>query len=290
MAESDRPAEPAAAPGQSSPSSPAAPATPSGAAPRPDGRRFDTVLRGYDRAQVDTHLARLAEENSALRRWAAEADRRRQTAEQHAAAAESEFRALQSRRQGDGGAEESVGFRAEKLLRLAEQEAADLRAAAAREAATVVEQARAQAEKHRHEAEQSLVQRSTRLDEQVSRRSAELQERERQIAEQSAAARGEAESLHSAARRAADELRKQAESAAETVRLRAAQDAQRLREQAQQDVARLATVQQDVRTELTRLADALADGMRTDGEPGDTERPADDRPGRRRHPAGAAGG
>jgi len=155
--------------------------------PRAAGR-FDTVLRGYDRAQVDAHLARLTEENSALRRQATEADRRRRAAEQHAAAAEGEFRRLQSQRPG-ASPPETVGFRAEKLLRLAEQEAADLRAAAAEEAAALVGRA---------------------------------------------------------------------EMAAESERLRATQEARQLREQARQDVARLTSVQRDVRSDLARLADALA--------------------------------
>jgi DivIVA domain-containing protein len=248
VVESDRSADSSPA-GQSSPGRPAV--------ARPEPRRFDTVLRGYDRAQVDAHMARLAEENAALRRQATDADRRRQTAEQHASATEGEFRKLQSQRQA-GSPEEGFGFRAEKLLRLAEQEAAEVRAATAREAAALLEQAKADAEKHRHEVEQSLISRSAQLDEQASRRSGELQDRERQIAEQLAAARSEAESLHAASRRAADQHRKQAESAAEEVRLRATQDAQRLREQAEAEVVRLSSVQRDVRSELGRLAEALS--------------------------------
>ena len=254
MVESDRPADSAAGPSTSGPS-------------RVDARRFDTVLRGYDRGQVDAHVAAIMEENAVLRRQVAEADRRWQTAEQHASATEEEFRKLQSQQRQAGSPEESFGFRAEKLLRLAEQEAADLRGSAAREAAALLEQARADAEKHRHGVEQSLIARSSQLDEQASQRSIELQERERQIAEQLAAARSEAESLHEATRRAGDQLRQQAESAAETVRLRAAQDAQRMREQAEQEVARLAALQRDVRAELTRLADVLAAELTRPGQP-----------------------
>ena len=220
-------------------------------------RRFDTVLRGYDRTQVDAHLAELAAENARLRRQAADADRRRQNAEQHASAAEGEFRTLQAQRQGSGP-EEGFGFRAEKLLRLAEQEAAEARSSAAREASSLVDQARADAEGHRHEVEQALIARTALLDEQAGQRTAELQQRERQIAEQLAAARSEAESLHEAARRAAEQHRARAESAAEEVRVRAAQDARRLREQAEQEVARLTTVRHDVRAELGRLAEVLA--------------------------------
>ncbi|WP_214408042.1 DivIVA domain-containing protein [Pseudonocardia lacus] len=147
VVESGGPAEPAPAAVRSAPGP--SPAQPAG---DPDVRRFDTVLRGYDPAQVDAHLARLAEENAALRRRAAEADRRRRTAEQHAAAAEGEFRKLQARRK-DAAPEESFGLRAEKLMRLAEQDVADLRAAAAKEASAVVEAARVAADELRKQAE-----------------------------------------------------------------------------------------------------------------------------------------
>ena len=224
-------------------------------------RRFDTVLRGYERTQVDEHVARLIEQNAALHRELTESERRRQAAEEHASATESEIRTVRSQQQQYGPTtppEESFGFRAEKLLRLAEQEAVDVRTKATREATTLVEQARAEAEKHRHEVEQALIARSASLDEQAAQRTTELQERERQIAEQLAAARSEAETLHQAARRTADQHREQAESAAEAVRVRAAHDAQRVRDQAQQEVGRLTALQNDIRAELSRLAEQLA--------------------------------
>ena len=130
-----------------------------------------------------------------LRRELAESERRRALAEQHATATESEIRNLRSESSTSERTppEESFGYRAEKLLRLAEQEAAEARAAAGREAAAVVEQARADAEQHRHEVEQSLIARSSLLDQQAAQRTVELQEREQQIAAQMTTARSEIE-------------------------------------------------------------------------------------------------
>lgn len=241
--------------------------SPAAAGPRDGGqpvepRRFDTVLRGYDRAQVDDHVGRLVEENAALHQARVEADARRDAAEQQARAADDEIRTLRSRPpSGPAGSEDGFGFRAEKLLRFAEQEAADARAVAAREASALLEQSRAEAEHHRHEVEQALIARSTALEGQLAQRTAELQERERQVAEKLTEARTEVDALHETARAAADHHRQQAESAAQALRSRAAQDAHRVREQAQQEVARLVALQNGIRTELARVADLLAGAL-----------------------------
>jgi chromosome segregation ATPase len=226
-------------------------------------RRFDVVLRGYERHAVDEHLARQDEQLAKLRHELSESERRRALAEQHATATETEIRNLRSDPQFAERTppEESFGYRAEKLLRLAEQEAAEARAAAAREAAAVIEQARADAEQHRHEVEQSLIARSSLLDQQAAQRTVELQEREQQIAAQMTTARSEIYTMHEAARRAAEQYRRQAEGDAESVRARAAHAAQRMRDQAEQEVARLAALRDDARAEITRLAELLANEL-----------------------------
>jgi hypothetical protein len=249
-------------------------------------RRFDVVLRGYERATVDQHVSRQAEQIESLRRELADSERRRTLAEQHATATETEIRGLRSDPQFAERTppEESFGYRAEKLLRLAEQEAAEARAGAGREAAAVVEQARADAEQHRHEVEQSLIARSSLLDQQAAQRTVELQEREQQIAAQMTTARSEIDAMHEAARRAAEQHRRQAEGDAETVRARAAHAAQRMRDQAEQEVARLAALRDDARAEITRLAELLANelghGARGDQRGARQLRPADQITGR----------
>ena len=125
----------------------------------------------------------------------------------------------------------------------------------------MIEQARADAEQHRHEVEQSLIARSSLLDQQAAQRTVELQEREQQIAAQMTTARSEIDAMHEAARRAAEQHRRQAEGDAEAVRARAAHAAQRMRDQAEQEVARLAALRDDARAEITRLAELLANEL-----------------------------
>jgi hypothetical protein len=111
---------------------------------------FDIVRRGYDREQVDLRLTELSGRLTA-------SELARDTAEQRVRTTDEELRALRTERPMS---QESFGFRAEKILRMAEHEAADVRARAAKEAAAVVEHARGEAEKHRHQVEQALIARS----------------------------------------------------------------------------------------------------------------------------------
>lgn len=243
-------------------------------AERPGERhRFDVVMRGYERSSVDEHFARAVEESAALRRELADSERRRQAAEQHATATEQEIRGLRSEQQYSSPSPEgSFGMRAEKLLRLAEREAAEMRATAAQETSSLIEKARAEAEQHRHEVEQNLITRAAELDQQAAVRTVEQQEREQRIAEQVAAARSETEGLHDAARRAAEQLSTQAEAEADAVRARAAQDAHRVQEQAGQEVRRLGELRERTRAELGRLAELLNTELAGDDTPKNTPR------------------
>lgn len=226
-------------------------------------------MRGYERGAVDEYVTRISQESMALRRDLAESERRRELAEQHASATEQEIREARSGQQNSAAAapEQGFGFRAEKLLRLAEHESADLRATAAREATALIEQARAQAEQHRHEAEQNLIARSAVLDQQAAQRAVELQDREQQIGDQLAAARSECDAMHHAARRAADQHRTEAEAEADTLRAQATHDAQRSREQAAQEVTRLTELQRTARAELGRLAELLSTELSSNAGP-----------------------
>src|SRR5581483_4633687 len=96
---------------------------------------FDVVRRGYDRQQVDEHL-------EALLNQLAEAQRAHQQELRRANWIEGELRNAQAalERQAtqlaesaeQGGGQQGFGYRVEKLLRAAEQEAAELRSAATR--------------------------------------------------------------------------------------------------------------------------------------------------------------
>jgi hypothetical protein len=191
------------------------------------GPAFEVVRRGYDRDQVDAQLRDMRER-------LASAEAARQAAEKRAQAGEAERRS--GRGDAPAPAAESFGYRAEKILRLAEHEAADVRSRAASEATTLVEQARADAERHRHEVEQSLIARSAELDQEAAQRNVALQEREAQ------AARHSAEALVNEAQSRADELRHRSE-----------QEIRRRREAAEHELRRISGLHEGVRGEMGRL-------------------------------------
>lgn len=254
-------------------------ATPAGS-PSPPDQPFDTVLRGYERRQVDDVVSRLKSELAQIKDELTDAQRKRRLANEHAEATERELRDLRAKsaHSEPRSVEDSFGYRAEKLLRMAEQEAAEVRTHASRESAAIVEQARTEAEKHRHEVEQGLIGRAAVLEQQAAQRNAELQEREQQISDQLSAAREQADQLHAAAARTADRLRQESEAAAEEAKLRAATDIQRQRDQAAQEIARLDKVQADVRTELARLNDVLSNELAAGSRSGAVPAPRNGQP------------
>ena len=224
-----------------------------------DKARFVTVMRGYDRIEVDEYVRDTRRSLQRLRTELADSEGRRRRAEQHAESVEKEIRSVRAKLDSrpTPAVEEGFGVRAERLLRIAEQEAAEIRTGASREAAETLQQSRAQAERARHEAEQALIQRESRFDEQVSQRTADLQQREQQIADQLEAARNEAEAVETAARRAADQYRQRVQADAEEIVARARSEAGQIRDQAAQELSRLTGLQESVRGELARLATLL---------------------------------
>lgn len=95
---------------------------------------FEVVRRGYARDQVDALVRE-------LERRAQVAENGRRMAEQHAAAMAEDLRVLRAGTAAEGlpAAPQSFGFRAEKVVRLAEREAAELRAAAQRDVDAILE-------------------------------------------------------------------------------------------------------------------------------------------------------
>jgi len=243
-------------------------------------RRFVTVLRGYDRIEVDEYIDDLLAAVATLRTAAAEADRNRRAAEERAK--EAERRAAESANAQPAPAPtEGFGVRAERLLRLAENEAAEIRAAAAAESSSIVERARADAEQRRHEAEQALITRSAQADQENARRTAALDEREGSLKSQIEAARGEIEMLTRAAQREADRLREQVRHEIDEKRAAAELEATRAVESVEKDVARLNALRESTRQELARIVEIVRtassgmgqgtapDTARTDRESGD---------------------
>jgi DivIVA domain-containing protein len=221
-------------------------------------RRFATVVRGYDRTEVDGYLAEVQRVVTQLQNELSDADDRRRRAEQRVESLEHENRAARARADAPRPPDEGFGVRAEKLLRLAEQEAAEVRTGAAEEAAALRQQVREDIERQRHEAEQALIARSGKFDEHAAQRTSELQRREQQIADQAAAARVEAENIQAAARRSADQYRQRVEADVEEVKARVGAEMAQIREQAAQELDRLSALESSLRTELLRLSARLS--------------------------------
>jgi hypothetical protein len=241
---------------------------------------FDLVRRGYDRQQVDSYVRTLVVQLNELQQahqplinqlnelqqqqqaQVSELQQAHQREHRRADWAEGELHTTRSqleqlKEQGDGG-QQGFGYRVEKLMRTAEQEAADVRSSAAREATSLLERARKDAEAHRHEVEQSLIHRTATLDQEGAQRKVELDERERQIGEQAAAAREETERMLSEVRRQADQLHHEAAARAEQERLKAEKSIRERQEAAEHELGRLRALHDDVRGQLARLLESLA--------------------------------
>ncbi|MDQ3152454.1 MAG: DivIVA domain-containing protein [Actinomycetota bacterium] len=103
------------------------------------GASFAVVLRGYDRRQVDERLRFLGAELAA-------AEHALGSAHERTAAAEDEL----ARVRAQGGAREpapTVGERVDRMLRLAEEEADDVRSRAQEQAASYLRQAQQEAQR-----------------------------------------------------------------------------------------------------------------------------------------------
>src|SRR4051794_3300638 len=84
--------------------------------------------------------------------------------------AEARARAEKAERALAEGGVGGFGVRAERLLRLAETEAREMRGAAAADVSKMIAKAQAEAEAHRHEVEQQLIERANALDRQARER------------------------------------------------------------------------------------------------------------------------
>jgi chromosome segregation ATPase len=226
----------------------------------PSSDLFEVVWRGYDRDQVEEHLRNLAEQLRAERQ-------RVDTAERSLHSVQKELVNAQQLAVSDGS--NSFGLRLEKMMRMAENEVAESRRKAAEDATAMMEKARAEAEAHRHDVEQQLINRATGLDQEAARRNNALQEREAEIAAELAAAKQRAEELRSDAEADAERVRQQAEAVANQLRARAEKAAQQQREIASREVSHLAKIQEDARAEIRRLHEMLGAELGASAKPTD---------------------
>ena len=152
------------------------PAEPGQHRPEPERPHFDMVLRGYDRIEVDEYIEQLLVENAALRReLEAVAARARVPEPRDGAAQPTQVMAPPAPPAAAPGydidtpAEDSFGFRAEKLLRLAEREAVEMRTRATRDAEGVEAAARRRADEQLRAAEREAEQIRERAGQEAAR-------------------------------------------------------------------------------------------------------------------------
>ena len=177
--------------------------------------------------------------------------------------AEARTRAEKAERALAEGGVGSFGMRAERLLRLAEAEAREMRGAAAADVAAMIARAQAEAEAHRHEVEQQLIERSTAMDRQARDRQAAAAAREQEMTAQLESCRAEGERLRNAALSEAERIRRDAQSDAARMRDAAEVEGRTMRESATTETDRLGVIQQRAREQLARLDRTLGEALAT---------------------------
>jgi DivIVA domain-containing protein len=244
---------------------------------------FDVALRGYDKRQVDERFRHLAAELSA-------ADNALAAANQRVAMLEDALSQARWAPEGESAADANFGARVEKILKLAEDEAREVRAQAEAAAAALLEQTRAQITEERERAEQEIAtwraeanREAAEQDNALRRRSSELeaacQEAERESERVRAQARAEAEQIRTAAGTNAEELVRTATADAEITTRAARAEADRLLAQARaeadhliaaatenatqrerssaHELHQLARLQEEINADLYRVKDVL---------------------------------
>lgn len=216
---------------------------------------FDLTKRGYNPNQVDGHVQALLARVEMLEHAHRQEQQRAEDAE--AELTRSRARPAADAEHGDA-VQQGFGHRIERVLRVAEQEAANARATASREAAALMERTRREAETHRQEVEQNLAARRKALDDEAARRRGELDERERELDEQAAAAREEAEQTLAEARMGAEQITRDAEAESQRRRDDTESIIRRRHTEAENELQRLSGLHDGVRNDLGRLLESLS--------------------------------
>jgi cell division septum initiation protein DivIVA len=216
--------------------------------------QFDLVRRGYDRAQVDEQL-------DALRAALEQAQHAAQTAEHHAKMTETELREAteQLNAQRSERQESSFGFRVEKIIRLAEEEAREIR-----------NQAAADAEAHRTAVEQQLAKRTQAIQEQQVRLDEEHAAAMADIRAQRSEAEQHAKAILEKAQAESDRLRAETTAAITRQRAEADQALAARRHEVELQIGQLKEVRDELRVDLKRLHDMLGDFIDKKIEDADT--------------------
>jgi cell division septum initiation protein DivIVA len=214
---------------------------------------FDIVLRGYERRQVDEHLAALVAERQIAEARVSDLEKQLGRMRQEVEA---------NRHEASEPSYAGLGARVEKILRLAEEEARDLRA-----------EAQAAAERERAVAAEEAAHTRTQAEEDAQRRIAEGEQAAGRLLEQ---ARKQAAAIRAEASDDAASKLAEAENVVEEARAKAAQVATEVeaklakrREQAERDMAARQESAERRLVETSEKADQLrleAQKLRDDAE------------------------
>jgi cell division septum initiation protein DivIVA len=199
---------------------------------------FDTAMRGYERGQVDRRVQDLV----AQLRVAVD---RAETAERELAQAVD-----------DGHA--GFGGRIEKMLRIAEREADELRKDARREAAEILQQARSQAQAREYELDKTLAAGQAELDQRAAGLRRDLQAHQKAMTEELTAAREHANSVRDEAAANATAVLTKAQDQARATLLAAENAAEQHHDWIHNSIDRLVSNRDGLSAQLIRLREALA--------------------------------
>lgn len=216
---------------------------------------FDIVRRGYERQQVDEHIAKLISERDA-------AGGRISSLEKRIEELHLETQNAQAQLDDKEPSYAGLGARVEKILRLAEEEAKDLR-----------EEARLAAEQHRELAEQQGSQVRAEAEKYAKERKAKADEEGTRIVDRS---QERASHVLAAAEKDAVAKREEAQALFEETRAKAAQAAAEFetnlakrRDQAERDLAKRQAAAEKRLSEIESRAEQLrleAEKLRADAE------------------------
>lgn len=195
-----------------------------------DAVTFDTALRGYDRRQVEDRLSFLRAELTAAEEGLRASQHRTSALESDLEQVRTELQQAHAQlaQRSDTDMENSFGFRVERILRLAEAEAKQVRGRAENEAKELLKQAAADVEERRQQVEQELATRIEAAERDVTQREAAVAQRERQVEADAATVRRESAELRETARREVEALRKDAWAEVEELRTEAHAEADRV--------------------------------------------------------------
>lgn len=215
---------------------------------------FDVVLRGYDKRQVEERLrflgAELISAENALRATV-----------QRVTTLEDALSQAQSAPGGEPAGDANFGARVEKILKLAEDEAREVRAQAEAAAEAMIEQARAQIAEQRQRVEQEITAWRTEANRQAAEHDSAFRQRSNELDASRQEVERESERVRAQARAEAEQIRTALETHVEEIRAAAAAEADELLRVATADAEKVGKAARAEADQLVAQARAEADRL-----------------------------